>query len=462
VAIAPEIGSLDPHRQHSHGGLATLGNVYEALTAFDDETRLVPGLALRWESLDELTWRFHLRQGVAFHDGRPLSAQDVVASLERARRAGRSAHGGLASVGELSALADDVVQIRTTRSSPMLLNGLATAFVVPRDAPDEVEAPIGTGPYRFVRFDPQVGLELSVWDRYWGGRAMEPSLSFRFEADPERRLRMLASGAVDVALRLSETADSDGRSGYRLLSRPAPGARVLGLRVDERPFSDARVRRAVHLAVDRSSVCRELLGGRARPIGQMLTPGIFGFVPDLPAPARELEAARRLVAEASGGAGLALTLDHGRGRRREAEALASQLGEAGFQVALHELPVSDLLRGLESGRARMVLMSYVYAPGDAVDVFESIFHGRDAARGFGAENGFGYCNPRVDALIEAGAAASTMEARLASYQQAMRLVAHDLPIVPLWEVPWVYGVRDGIEWTPAAHGWFRATAVRRR
>src|SRR5262249_2468142 len=99
---------------------------------------------------------------------------------------------------------------------------------------------------------------------------------------------------------------------------------------------------------------------------------------------------------------------------------------------------------------------------DAVDIFENLLHSRDQGRRFGAENRFGYRNPKVDALIEAGGDGRSINARRTAYQDAMRLVADDLPVIPLWEVPGVSGARGGIVGSPVAQGWFPAASVQRR
>jgi peptide/nickel transport system substrate-binding protein len=462
VVMAPEVLSLDPHRQTAHGGFSVVSNLYEGLTALDKDMRVVPGLAVAWDSPDELTWRFHLRPGVLFHDGRPLRAMDVVRSLERARQAGSSAEGELAVVSEITSPDSDTVVIRTARPNPMLLTNLTSTFVMPADAPEEIRSPVGTGPYRFVRYRPGEMLELRAWEKHWSGGPSVAEVSFRFEPDPGRRLELLARGKADVALRLSETATSEPRARYRILSRSAPGALVVGLRMDRPPFSDLRLRRAVNLAIDRRALTRELLGGRVLPLGQPLPPGIFGHAPELAAADRDLAAARRLVREVAGDANLAVTLEHGPGRQLEAERVAGQIAESGLRVSLHSRDVTDLLPSLDSGESHMVLFSLVYFTGDTVDFFESVLHSRGPAPGYGAKNWYGYANADVDALIESASRVPGMAGRLPGYQRALRLAMDDLPIVPLWEISWVYGVGPDVEWTPAANGWFSAASVRRR
>jgi peptide/nickel transport system substrate-binding protein len=461
IAVAPEVASLEPSAL-AHGGQAVLCNVFEGLVAFDAQMRVVPALALRWESPDDATWRFYLRPGVRLHDGRVLTAQDVVASLERSRQAGARGAGNLAVVASVSTPSPGVVEIRTSRPEPMLLNSLVPTFVAsPGGAPGTL-GPVGTGPYRVVAFDGKQSLELASFAGYWRGSAAEPRLRFVFERDPQRRLKLLGDGAVDVALRLPEDAQAPAGGGFRLFSRAAPGVRLLGLRVAAPPFSDLRLRQAIDLALDRETITRDLLAGRARPLGQLLPQGFFGHVPELRPRIRDLAAARRLVAEATHGRGVAVTLAHGKGRQPEAERIAAQLQQAGLRVSLESREVSEISAALARGDFPMILWSLISYTGDANDVFGNVLHSPDPAHGWGEQNSFGYRSAALDRLVERAAAAQAMGARLELFQAAMRQAMQDLVLLPLWEVPWVTGVGDDVDFTPGADGWFWGAGARRR
>ncbi len=452
VAVAPELESLQPlDRGLAHGGEAVLCNVYEGLVAFDSRMRVVPALAERWESPDELTWRFYLRRGVRFHDGRALEPADVVASLRRAKT--------LPLLASLASPAPGVVEIRTSRPEPMLLHDLVPAFVVPAARPDS--GAIGTGPYRVTEYEPERHLRLSAVPDYWRGAAHEGTLEFLFERDPQRRLELLEAGTVDVALRLPEDAQAGAQAGLRLFARAAPGSRLLGLRVDRAPFSDPRLRRAIDLAIDREAIARDVLGSRAKPLGQLLPQGFVGYAPDLVPRSRDLAAARALVKQA-GAAGLAVTLAHGAGRVREAERIAAQLDEAGFAVTLQAWPAAEISAALRRGDFALILWSVISYTGDANDVFGNVLHSPDAAAGWGEQNAFGYRSAELDRLVEQAALATPTSARLALFQQAMRVAMKDMALIPLWEVPWVTGVRDDVEFTPGADGWFWAYGAARR
>src|SRR5262245_22271363 len=150
VVMAPEVTGIDPDHQTAHGGFSVVSNVFEGLTSLDSEMRLAPGLAARWENPDELTWRFFLRPGVAFHDGRGLRAADVAWSLQRARRPGSPSQGALAVIRAVEAPSDGEVVLRTVRPNPMLLTALTWAFVTPEGSLGDEPVPVGTGPYRVV------------------------------------------------------------------------------------------------------------------------------------------------------------------------------------------------------------------------------------------------------------------------------------------------------------------------
>jgi peptide/nickel transport system substrate-binding protein len=455
VAVAPELDSLDPYGL-MHGGQALLSNVFEGLVAFDAQMHVVPALALRWESPDELTWRFYLRPDVRFHDGRRLAAEDVVRSLARVRHPGASEGNYLSAVSAIASPAPDVVEIRTSRPDPMLLNNLVPSFVVAARPDGSL---VGTGPYRVTRFDPQQGLEISAFPEHWREPPHEARIRFVFEREPERRLQLLRDGAVDVALRLPEAAQAS--AGFSLFARAAPGARLIGLRVDAPPFSDLRLRQAIDLALDRATITRELLGGRAQPLGQILPQGFFGHAPGLEPRNRDLAAARALVSAAMRGQESALVLAHGSGRKLEAERIAAQLAEAGLRIRLESRPAPEISAALASGAFPMILWSLISYTGDANDVLGNVLHSPDPSHGWGGQNSFGYRNQRLDQLVERAVVAGSMSLRLELFQGAMREAMKDLALVPLWEVPWVTGVRDDVAYQPGADGWFWGATARR-
>ncbi len=278
--------SLDPHLQGEAAALSILSNIYDTLTTFDAEMRLQPGLAIRWSNPEDRLWRLALRQGVRFHDGSAFDAEDVVFSLERARSLPDSrAAGFLVEVASVRAVGSYGVEIVTHRPYPLLPHKLALVFMVPAGSPAVIELPVGTGPYRLVRHDPgrKVTLQAIPSGAVEGWRAA-PSVE-RVEiwnlSDPQERVAALLAGEVewinDVPPVVFHRLTEEGEPGVRTAARTGLRLIYLQVRPDRPPFDDPRVRRAVHLAVDREALVRQVVAGQARPLGQMAGPEVFGL-----------------------------------------------------------------------------------------------------------------------------------------------------------------------------------------
>jgi peptide/nickel transport system substrate-binding protein len=452
---------LDPHLHDEVATHWVLDNIYDSLVAFDADMRVRPALAVRWENPDDLTWRFELRPGVLFQDGRPLGAEDVVASLRRAREHPRSKMSGyLVEVQAVRALTPLTVEIRTRRPYPILLNKLTFIAVVPRDAPARISRPLGTGPYRFVSYEPGRGLELRAFQRGWRGVPVAQRVSVGFESDAARRVGLLTSGRVDLVAELP-TRDADRVSaapGCEVRAAGGLAVNYLQARVDEPPFADPRVRRAVSLAVDREALVAAMLYGRGAPAGQMVGPKVFGYAPEIRPPRRDLGAARRLLAAAGYPRGLDAVLEYRAGQ--DIAPLCAQLAEAGIRLRPEARQWSELYPRLLAGTVGFYYGSWQCSSGDASDLFDNKVHSRDAERGYGDSNSNHYRNPDLDRLIESSGATLSMSERRRILQSAMRVLDGDLPLIPLAVSYNLFGVRRGLDWEPRLDFRFHVAELR--
>lgn len=448
VAVHSAPQSFDPHLQDEVLTSAVLANLYDGLTEFDREARIGPALATDWKNPDELTWLFRLREGVRFHDGRPLQAADVVFSFERARHhSGSGMTSYLVEVESVRAVDPGSVEVRTRRPFAALLAKLSTIAIVPRDAPETITRPVGTGSYR-LGSKGESGFSLVPAPAGWRkGRAVLP-LEFVIEGNPERRIDRLLAGELDVATDLPEWAVAKLRGARCCSGVTVPSATVEYLRLSTReaPFRDRRVRRAVDLAIDRAAYIEVAHHGLGLALGQLVVPGVFGYAPELKATTRDLPEARRLLSEAGYPDGFDVALEFREGRR--GDVLAKQLGEAGIRVTPRQMRWTELHPRLRRGEAGFYLGGVVATTGEASDVLDGSVHTRDESRGYGGTNHSRYSNPGVDALIEAAAATSGMTERRALLQKAMRLAMEDLHIVPLAGLYEVAGVRRGVRFLP--------------
>jgi peptide/nickel transport system substrate-binding protein len=461
VGLGAAPASLDPHRVNEFLTFNVLSNVCEGLVALGPWLRVEGALAQSWTNPDDRHWRFELRPGVLFHDGRPLTPEDVVFSLERARRLQDSQYASyLVDVEEVRASGKHAVEITTARPNPLLLQKLAFVLIVPRGAPDEIKEPVGTGPYSLTVQDSGRTIVLRAFPGHWGPAPSESEVHFVTVPRPEACSRLL-SGELDLMLQL--TPDEAGRvsatAGFRVVAGPSPSVDVLSLRVDAAPFDDPRVRRAVHLALDRETLVAEMLQGYGRPASQLVNRNVFGFDPELRVPARDLGEARRLLAEAGRPDGLDFELEHR--RERSVDSVVRQLAEAGLRARPVGRHWHELLDRFEKRQVAVGLMGLVSDSGESSDVLISTLHTRSREGGFGDSNDRGYSNPELDALIETASQTPRLGARQRLLQQCMGIAMKDLSLIPLVERYLIYGVREELIVEPRADGRILARDLRR-
>lgn len=449
IAIHSAVQSFDPHLQNEVLTSAVLANLYDGLTEFDEESRIRPALAATWTNPDERTWVFRLRAGVHFHDGRPLTAEDVVFSFLRARNHPRTDLASyLVEVESVRALDPLTIEIRTRRPFAALLVKLSPVQIVPHGSPETIAEPVGTGSYRFLRYEEGGSIELVPVRVDWRGPAERAPLTFVVEREPRKRLEKLLSGEVEVAAGLSEDAVDVLRGSACCQAAVRPGSIVeyLHLSLIDPRFRDRRVRQAIDLAIDRAAYVAAAHHGLGQPVGQLVVPGIFGYAAGLKPTTRDVARARRLLAEAGYPDGFDVVLEYRPGRR--GEILAAQLGEAGFRVTPKESVWTDLFSRLRRGEVGFYLGGVFAQTGEASDVLDSFAHTRDEERGYGNTNHSRYSNPRADALIEEAASSTEMTRRLELLQEAMRVVMNDVEFVPIAGLYDVYGVREGVRFVP--------------
>lgn len=462
IVVAGSPWTFDPQRHGDELTRAVLGHFYEPLVDFDPDLSLRPRLALAWGSPSDTEWRFQLRKGVVFHDGRPFGAEDVKATLDRARRLleGFVTESDIHAISEVRVVDEHTVAIVTSRPRPLLLARLTGILILPRDTPDsELWQPAGTGPWVFAGGSTGPGGEPvrgRRFERYWGTKPA--SLEFRVEAEPgeAERTRAALSGA-DVVSPLPRSAlDGSGKplGAFRLVRRPTTTVSFLSCRVprnfrgETTPFRDVRVRRAVSLAIDREKLVRDALDGEGRALWQLAPPGIVGFDSSLAGGNRDLPAARSLLDEAGFPAGFSSKLLVDTHHVRVAREISRQLEEVGIRLEVEALAWDEVFRRMLFGLAPIALSSSNIATGHVSSFFESFLHTAGPDSFFGGENSSRYSDAEVDSLIERAAEAVPPEIREQLLAAVRRRALEDLPYIPLYSPDETYGVRTGIEFAP--------------
>jgi peptide/nickel transport system substrate-binding protein len=443
--------TLDPHRQDDERTYSALDHFYDKLVGFGPEMQIVPDLAVRWENLSDTEWRFHLRRGVVFHDGRPFGAEDVRASIRRAQALPGSMVGYyVQSIREIRVVDDATIVILTRDPSPVLLNKLVSIAIVPRDTPDAaITHPNGTGPYRFVAGAPGQTIEARRFEKFWGPPPEFEHVWIVPLPDPAARAQAVPDGKVDVVGRFPEDFWdwASARRSIRLVSRQGITEALLGFSVRAgSPFGDARVRQAVALSIDRKQIVAKGFKGLAAPLDQLVPSTVFGYSNRLAPMPFDPAAARKLLADAGKASGFDSDLllpDYLRGA---AEDLRNQLAPFGIRLHPIVLPFAEFNEKWRSEEAPLTLLGWGAASGDASDIFDALLHTPED--GYGKSNYSGYSNPEMDRLIELSDRTLDPAARHESLTKAQEILRHDLPLVPLALRYDLYAVRRDLVWTP--------------
>ena len=259
----------------------TYANVFEGLTRFGPDGAILPALAESWEAApDGLSWVFHLRDGVTFHDGTPFTAEDVVFSFDRAVAEGSlNAQKGLfAGINEVTAIDDVTLEIGLDAPKASLLTNLAwgdAVIVSPATADGNAQNPVGTGPFAFSNWVQGDRIELVRRDDYWGEAPALEKITFKFISDPTAAFAAMMAGDIDVFPNYpapENLAQFEADPRFQVLVGSTEGETILAINNARPPFDDLRVRQAIAHAIDRKAIVDGAMFGYGTPIGSHFAP----------------------------------------------------------------------------------------------------------------------------------------------------------------------------------------------
>jgi len=449
LAMEQDVLTLDPHQHDDSVTHSVLSNVYESLVTFDPEMRLVPALAVGGSNPNDLTWRFRLRAGVRFHDGRPLTAADVRYSFERARRMRSAPY--LVSIRRIDVLDELTLELGTAVPEPVLLNKLASVGIVPSGTPETIREPVGTGAYRFAGRAPGGDLRLVANEDFWGGRQAIREAVFRVLPDAAARTGALARGEIHLAREVTKSRLAVAGKRARLLSHPGLVVVVLGVHFGiESPLLERDVRQAIYWAIDPRELI-ERSGIDATPVDQVVPPSVFGYLPGGIGTRPRPERARELLRQAGVADGFEVSLEMADAYAKSVgPPLAEQLGRVGIRATVVGLDWSRLSSRLDRRESPFFSVGWS-CNGDASHIFDAVLHTRDGGS-YGISNFGAYGNPELDRVIERAGRILHPSLRLEALHEAMRIVLDDLPLIPLYNRRRTYGVDSRLRFVPRLNG----------
>jgi peptide/nickel transport system substrate-binding protein len=303
IVIGAEPERLDPgDTGNGNVGRVLLGNITETLTDSNPaDSSVMPRLALAWKQIDAKTWQFSLRKGVKFHDGADFNAEAVIFNIKRLydKRVPFQTRDKFFSDFRLEgrALDSHTLELKTDKFQPLLPALMATLAICSPNTPLEKTSrnPIGTGPYKFVKWDAGTQFILERFDGYWGQQPQVKRAVYVWRGESAVRAAMVAIGeadlAPDIAVQDANRPDTD-QSYFNAETI------LMHINTGEPPLNDRRVRMALNYAVDRNAIRGSILSKDVIPATQMIGPSIFGYNPDLKVWPYDPQKARQLLDEA--------------------------------------------------------------------------------------------------------------------------------------------------------------------
>jgi peptide/nickel transport system substrate-binding protein/oligopeptide transport system substrate-binding protein len=430
--------------------------VFDGLVQFDAHLNPIPAIAEFWEaSRDGRTWTFSLRRGVRFHHGREVTAEDFVYSftrlldskkpgpltvfLQRIHGANDFMKGTSQTVQGLKAV--DRFTLRVTLDEPfaplLAVLGLANAAVVPREKVEGQEerfgrSPVGTGPFKLVRWDANKEIVLEANDRYYEGRPFLDTVTFKIGGTYEEMFTDFLGGKLEETIVPSGKTDevrTDPRyRQYQIFRKPTLSLLYIGFNTRIKPFDDVRVRRAFKYAVNKERVVREIAKMGSIPADGVLPLGMPGHDPDLKRYYYDPDRAKQLLAEAGypNGAGFPVvrlwTASKAASTKAELAAYQEYLAKIGVKVEIHfEADWPTYIRMLDQGKLPMFRLSWTARIPDPDDFLSDQLHSG------GPNNWSFYRNPQVDQLLEQARKEFDYPRRIALYRDVERIVMDDAP-----------------------------------
>jgi peptide/nickel transport system substrate-binding protein len=439
AAIAGEPDQLDPHKTTAYFSFEVLENVFDTLVEPDANLQMQPALAESWEtSPDQLTWTFHLRPGVTFHDGTKLTADDVVYSYRRIIDEELANSDKFSSVQAVEAPDPATVVIRVDRPTPNMLTniggfkGMAIVSRANVDSGRIATHPVGTGPFSFAGQKSGDSITLRANPNYWGGPPGISGVTFRFISEPSTALSALQAGEVDWTDSIPPQRVTQLRAdeSLRLAVTPSNDYWYLALNEARAPWNDVRVRQAIAYAVDRDAIVQATSYGTAAANQLAIPQGNPWFTPyDRYGEdgERGLETARTLLQEAGArpeNLDMLVTTEYPE-TVTAAQIIADNLAPLGISVNIRTVDFATWLDEQNSGNFDMLMMGWLgnIDPDD----FYYAQHHTD-----GTSNAQKFSDPEVDRLLDAGRVETDQATRKADYAKAATLIADGVSYIYLY------------------------------
>jgi len=485
-AFQGDAQGLDPHGLNETFSLGFLGNVYEGLTAYDGNLKLVPALATSWKTTSPTVWLVNLRKGVKFQNGNDFNADDVIFSWKRTQTEGSDQKTRGSLISDIKKIDDYTIELHTAKPLPVLMQEMTFIYIMDKEWSEANGATQaanvknvnevgyanqnanGTGPFMITSRQPGVKTTFKRFDGYWNKdiKTNVTDVEFTPIKEAATRVAALISRQIDMVypVPVQDWKRLDNAEGVRALR--GPEARTIFLGMDQgrdellyssvkgkNPFKDIRVRKAFAHAINIQAIKKKIMRGASTPTGLMIAPQINGFDAKLNTPYKYDPAlSKSLLTEAGYPDGFTVTMDCPNNRyvndEKICQAVASMLAKVGVKIDLLAQPKAKYFaKVLAQNNYDTSFYLLGWTPGsiDAYNVFQNLLSCQNAKKKMGAFNLGNYCNPKVDEIGSKVASETNRAKRQALIDEGFKIVQDEYGYLPLHQQPLSWGVGDNID-----------------
>ena len=447
VGIAQDLDeSLDPHKAVAAGTKEVMFNVFEGLMKPTPEGDLIPAVAEKYEiSDDQLTYTFTIRDGIKFHNGDPVTAEDVGESLARCKNGGDGIFEveAFSNIQHMETADSRSISITLGEPDSEFLSYLTTA-VLPAGYDGQDTAPVGTGPFKFVSRAAQDNIVLERFDDYWGEKAYLDKVTYKIIENADSILMSLQSGAVDLFAHLTSTQVAQLGDEFNIEEGTMNLVQAMYLNHAEKPFDDVRVRQALCYAIDRQQILDLAFDGYGSLIGSSMYPAFGKYFDDSLTNyyTYDVEKAKALLADAGYPDGFAMTItvpSNYQPHLDTAQVIVEQLKQVGITAEILPVTWESWLNDTYMGRQFQATV---------VGVDASTMTARALLERFtstAGNNFINYNNAEYDAFFQEAITAADDAAQTAAYKQAEANLTENAANVYIQDLADLVAVRKGLE-----------------
>jgi peptide/nickel transport system substrate-binding protein len=480
IGSSTEPSALDPHFSRTGNNQNIAAQIFDRLITPDPNLQVTPALAESWENVDPTTWRVKLRKGVVFQDGAPLTAEDVIYSLQRVKNIPNSPApftGNVGAIASMAAVDQLTIEFKTKAPAPDFIEQIGLVYIVEKKVAEgksiedfnSGKAAVGTGAYKVKEWVPGDHISLVRNGTFWGPKPDFENVTIKFIANDAARVAALRSGSVDLidAVPPGDVKTLSQVKGLKLSS--IASARVVYLALDStrdespfvvgtdgkplkpNPLKDLRVRQALSKLINRQLIVDRILDGAGEAAAQIVPEGIGGHDPSLKPQKPDPAGAKTLLAEAvPQGFGLTVHTSNDRfaGDAETAQAIGQMFAQGGIKVnGVVAQPYNVYASAATKGQFSAFIFSLGNTTPTSATGLRNLLMTPNKEAGTGSFNRTHYSNPAFDAKMKEATSEFDPKKRVALLQEATRIAMTDVAVVPLFWPTVYWGSKDTITYT---------------